>query len=406
MMQSTHSRALGLFAAALAVAALGGCSAEGVAADAGVLPPSPDSGATTSAFQVRVSMRDGWLDEAQWSQLYVMAAAGQRPDLSQTVARLTQAENAIAAQMAPFVGKTNAGDLGALLLARAQDLQTYVGARLRNDARGASEAQTIWYSSCDDIARLVASFGRSWSMSDLQSELRQNVSAMIYEVSASLSNDRNAEVSSSAGAEKHALGAADVIASGLAGQFAATLGPSGMTSAAEAANLQLRPLFQDQAYWVRVTVIQRMAGENQQPALDRALDVNKDITAVFTGAYPASLGPQFSLGLHDMVMGAYAYLIAGELGGQDAKSATLSTWLQNADSFASFLARTSTSWAFSDLDTVLHENANRTSAEIDARLAADWANDVVVYDRVVANDRNLSGSIASGIANVSLPTLR
>ena len=152
-------------------------------------PETPIQVATTepTSLDVRTKMHDAFVDEAQWTRLYIVAAYQHGADLPFVTTRLQQAEDAIAATLQPYYGGSFQSSLTALLDVRVANLTGLVTASFGNAAPVQVVSTTnVWFANADAIAQ-DCSRGRqapNISLVGLQAQLHAEAQATLDQIDA------------------------------------------------------------------------------------------------------------------------------------------------------------------------------------------------------------------------------
>jgi hypothetical protein len=163
-------------------------------------------------------------------------------------------------------------------------------------------------------------------------------------------------------------------------------------------NADMRKLWEDHITWTRnviLNVIDELPGTNE--AVARLLQNQVDIGDAIKPYYGEAAGNQFTALLTAHITEAATILTALDDGDNATLTAALEQWYINADSIAAFLAGANSNWSFEEMQTMMHEHLDLTTAEALARKNADYAADVAAYDAVHVEILAMADMLAEGI---------
>ncbi len=176
-------------------------------------PPAPKA-------DFRDAMRKLWEDHVTWTRLYIVSAAAGLPDVQPTAQRLLQNQADIGNAIKPFYGDAAGAQLTALLrqhILTAADLVT--AAKAENTA-GVNDASARWRTNADDIADFLSDANpKRWPPEALRAAMRHHLDLTLSEVKARLAGDWPADIAAYDAIHLHILGMADLLSSGIIGQF-------------------------------------------------------------------------------------------------------------------------------------------------------------------------------------------
>jgi hypothetical protein len=161
-------------------------------------------------------------------------------------------------------------------------------------------------------------------------------------------------------------------------------------------NADMRMLWEDHIVWTRnviLNVLDDLPGTNE--AVARLLQNQVDIGNAIKPYYGNAAGDQLTSLLQSHITGAAAILTA--LNNNQDPTAAIEQWYLNADSIATFLSSANPNWTFEEMQTMLHEHLDLTTAEALARLNGDYAADVAAYDAVHSAMMDMADMLAEGI---------
>lgn len=168
------------------------------------------------------AMRQLWEDHITWTRLYIVSAAAGLPDADATAQRLLRNQADIGAAIKPFYGETAGASLTALLRSHILTAAKLVGAAKSGDTAAARSASEGWYANADSIADfLSAANPKAWAAATLRAAMRMHLDLTLKEATARLHGDWAADIAAYDAIHEHILQLADVLSSGIIGQFPA-----------------------------------------------------------------------------------------------------------------------------------------------------------------------------------------
>jgi hypothetical protein len=130
----------------------------------------------------------------------------------------------------------------------------------------------------------------------------------------------------------------------------------------------------------------------------RLLQNQVDIGDAIKPYYGDAAGNQLTQLLHDHITGAAAVLTALKTGDQAGLQAALDAWYANAHDIAVFLnSANPKNWPLDEMDKMMKDHLDATTAEAVARHQGDWSADVAAYDSVHVQALMMADMLSSGI---------
>jgi hypothetical protein len=167
---------------------------------------------------LRMALRDLWVDHVVWTRLYIISAVSGAPDADFAAQRLLKNQEDIGNAIKPFYGEA-AGDKLTLLLKDhiliAVDL---LKAAKAGDSAGAQAAEQKWYKNADDIATFLSDANPNWSKKDLLEMLNKHLALTKTEAVARLTGDYGKDIATFDEIKKEAMEMADQLAYGIVRQ--------------------------------------------------------------------------------------------------------------------------------------------------------------------------------------------
>jgi hypothetical protein len=168
----------------------------------------------------------------------------------------------------------------------------------------------------------------------------------------------------------------------------------------------MRKLWEDHITWTRNVIISFEVNEpdpaatlpDLTAALDRLLRNQADIGNAIKPFYGAEAGDQLTALLREHILIAGEILTAAKTGDADGLADAQARWYANAHDIAVFLSTANPdNWPLAEMDEMLREHLDATTAEVLARLNSDWTADVAAYDEVHIQALGMADMLSSGI---------
>lgn len=396
--------------ATLFLAAVVGCSSSSdtptstpdAAVDAPAQTPdaASDSPVTplTTQLELRDTLRSLFMDRATWVRLYLIDAVAKSPDLPSSTQRLVQNQTDIGSAIVPFYGAPASAQLTTLLQDGVKDAAATVTAALANDTAGFNMAKATWYANADQVATFLASANPNWKAADLQAALHGCIDDAIAEASARMAGNWTADTAAADTTMKQALAVADALSDGIGKQFPDKVGPTAMTSNAQALHLGMRALFQDRSAWVHEYLVDAIGKQpSAGAAAQRLMQNGSDIGDAVAAFYGAPAGAQLTKLLDQAVTDAAATVTAALANDMVAFNTSKTAWYADADQLATFLAGANPNWKQGDLQAALHTCIDDALADATAQMKSDWATDVTSADTLRGQARGVADALSVGV---------
>ena len=133
-------------------------------------------------------------------------------------------------------------------------------------------------------------------------------------------------------------------------------------------------------------------------AVDRLLQNQVDIGNAIKPFYGDAAGNQLTALLTEHITGAAAVLTALKTNNQPALQTALTAWYANAHQIAVFLSSANPKhWPHAEMDQMMKDHLDATTAEAVARHQANWSADIAAYDAVHAQILEMADMLSSGI---------
>ena len=192
----------------------------GMPAAAGANRPALSTPHNAAQVAFHDAMRKLWEDHVTWTRLAIVTFADGSAGFPATAARLLQNQADIGDAVKPFYGD----QAGAALTALLHDHITIAGEILQaakaGDTDAFNEATARWYANANDIADfLSAANPRFWPNDMMRADMKTHLDQTLTEAAHELAGDYVASVADYEVVHLHIMAMADVLSSGLIGQF-------------------------------------------------------------------------------------------------------------------------------------------------------------------------------------------
>lgn len=160
----------------------------------------------------------------------------------------------------------------------------------------------------------------------------------------------------------------------------------------------MRKLWEDHITWTRnviFNIIDELPGTTE--AVNRLLQNQADIGNAIKPFYGEAAGNQLTTLLLEHITTAADVLTALDDGNTTALNAALEAWYANADDIAAFLAAANPAWPLQEMQAMMREHLDRTTAEAVARKDGNYAADVAAYDAVHLQILEMADMLTEGI---------
>ena len=165
-------------------------------------------------------MRKLWEDHVTWTRLAIVTFAADYDGFDATAARLLQNQVDIGDAIKPFYGDAAGAQLTALLHDHITIAVEILQAAKAGDTDAFNEANARWYANANDIADfLSAANPRFWPNDMMRADMKTHLDQTLSEAAHELAGNYAASVADYEDIHAHILAMADVLSSGLIGQF-------------------------------------------------------------------------------------------------------------------------------------------------------------------------------------------
>jgi hypothetical protein len=165
-------------------------------------------------------MRRLWEDHITWTRLAIVTFADGSNGFSATADRLLRNQDDIGNSIKPFYGQAAGARLTALLRDHITIAVEVLQAVKAGDDAAFADASARWYANANDIADFLAAANpRFWPQLVMRDAMKMHLDQTLAEAAAELSGDYTASVAAYEIVHTHILAMADLLSSGIIGQF-------------------------------------------------------------------------------------------------------------------------------------------------------------------------------------------
>jgi hypothetical protein len=166
------------------------------------------------------AMRKLWEDHVTWTRLAIVTFADGSAGFPATAGRLLQNQVDIGDAVKPFYGDEVGAQLTALLREHILIAVEILQAAKAGDTDAFNDASARWYANANDIADfLSAANPRFWPNATMRAAMKTHLDQTLAEAAQELAGDYEASVATYEHVHLHILEMADLLSSGLIGQF-------------------------------------------------------------------------------------------------------------------------------------------------------------------------------------------
>ena len=175
------------------------------------------------------------------------------------------------------------------------------------------------------------------------------------------------------------------------------------SKSAKQADLQaaMRKLWEDHITWTRLFIVSAAANlPDKDVTTNRLLQNQVDIGNAVKPYYGDAAGNQLTTLLKEHITTAAELVTAAKANDTTKLEDAKKRWFANADQIASFLSKANPkNWSNMEMQKMMQDHLNLTTAEVQARLKGDWAADIAAYERVHEQILHMADMLSAGIIN-------
>jgi hypothetical protein len=215
----TRRSVLGFAPVALTLGLAGSVPAAAVVDDVDHDHPSSTPG-TAAQIAFHDAMRKLWEDHVTWTRLAIVTFAADYPGFDATAKRLLENQEDIGDAIKPFYGNEAGDQLTALLKDHILIAVEILHAVKNQNPSAIEDAIARWYANANDIAEfLSAANPQFWPKDTLLAAMNMHLDQTLDEAAHELAGEYQRSVGDYEDAHLHILAMADVLSSGIIGQF-------------------------------------------------------------------------------------------------------------------------------------------------------------------------------------------
>lgn len=168
----------------------------------------------------------------------------------------------------------------------------------------------------------------------------------------------------------------------------------------------MRKLWEDHITWTRNVIISFELNEpdpgtvlpDLNATLDRLFQNQVDIGNAIKPFYGEAAGNQLTALLHDHIAIAGEILTALKTGDTAGLADAQKRWYANAHDIAVFLSTANPdNWPLAEMDEMMKDHLDATTAEAVARFNSNWSGDVAAYENVHTQILGMADMLSDGI---------
>ena len=166
------------------------------------------------------AMRKLWEDHVTWTRLAIVTFAADYDGFDATAARLLQNQVDIGDAVKPFYGDAAGEQLTGLLHDHITIAVEILQAAKDGDTAAFEDASGRWYANADEIADfLSAANPKFWPQEMMRADMKTHLDQTLAEAADELAGEYEQSVADYEEAHLHILAMADMLSSGIIGQF-------------------------------------------------------------------------------------------------------------------------------------------------------------------------------------------
>ena len=175
-------------------------------------------------------------------------------------------------------------------------------------------------------------------------------------------------------------------------------GPRALTQKQVALREDMRRLWEDHITWTRLAIISLTTDSpDTQATVGRLLKNQTDIGNAVKPFYGRKAGNELTNQLRRHILIAAEVIAAAKAGDSDKLAEAQARWARNGNDIAAVLASVNPYWKLGAMKAELRTHLRLTTAEVVARLKADWSGDVAAYEKIHTHALHLSDALSDGL---------
>ncbi len=177
----------------------------------------------TKVTELRISLHDLWVEHIVWTRQYIVAAAGDQPDVSFAAERLMRNQEEIGNAIKQFYGDQAGNQLTSQLKDHILIAVDLLEAAKAGDNNAVEEVEQRWYINADEIATFLSDANPNWTKEDMLNMVNEHLSLTKTEAVARLTGDYATDVATFDALYQHTVSMGDEFTIGIVNQFPSDL---------------------------------------------------------------------------------------------------------------------------------------------------------------------------------------
>ncbi|HVB43703.1 MAG TPA: hypothetical protein VNF47_13500 [Streptosporangiaceae bacterium] len=175
---------------------------------------------TASQVAFHDQMRKLWEDHVTWTRLAIVTFAAGSAGFNASATRLLQNQIDIGNEFAQFYGTTDGQKLASLLTSHIMIAVQILQDAKSGDTTALATDEASWYDNANQIADFLSSLNpRFWPDDVMREAMKEHLDQTLAEAQDELSGNYSASVTDYEAIHLHILAMADLLSSGIMGQF-------------------------------------------------------------------------------------------------------------------------------------------------------------------------------------------
>jgi len=161
----------------------------------------------------------------------------------------------------------------------------------------------------------------------------------------------------------------------------------------------MHKLWEDHITWTRLFIVSAAADlPDKNATTNRLLQNQVDIGNAVKPYYGDAAGNQLTTLLKEHITTAAELVTAAKANDTAKVEDAKKRWFANADQIAAFLSKANPkNWSNAEMQKMMHDHLDLTTAEVQARLKGDWAADIAAYEKVHEQILQMADMLSAGI---------
>ncbi|MDF2836988.1 MAG: glycosyltransferase [Paenibacillus sp.] len=174
---------------------------------------------TEAKIGLKTTMQRLWMEQALWTQSYLVSAFAGLDDQKPVLERLLRNQQDIGDAIKPYYGEEAGNDLAELLKEHILIAGQIVTATQAGNGADARKYNKEWHRNADDIAKFLSAANPHWSYEELKASLEMRLALIAEVLEAMLAKDWEGSIEVFDKGEAHLIELADLLSEGIVKQF-------------------------------------------------------------------------------------------------------------------------------------------------------------------------------------------